>query len=312
MKAAVLCNSLMGVPSLQFLAQCGKLAAIGIPAVEHEATSVLRDLAVQLKVPLTVFERTSFAETSMDWLKNSGAGVLLVYTFPYIVGKDLLELTELGGLNFHFGLLPQYRGADAIFWEIRNREPFGAVTVHQMESGLDTGPILLQRKVPIQETDTYGMHMANLGGAGMQVTHELLGLLQNHPARIQGQAQDESVARLWPKPGQREVLIDWNHMSADDITALVRACNPWNKGAYTFLGNEVLRVTIALKSPLTAEGLAPGTLIVDPESGARVACRDNKSVLLETLYLGDAGFFSGRELAALGIVSGMVFSSPEI
>lgn len=311
MKAAVLCNSLMGVPSLQLLAQCGKLAAIGIPAVEHEATDVLRELAVRLNVPITVFDRETFAETSVDWFRNSGAEVLLVYTFPYLIGEALLKLPALGCLNFHFGLLPQYRGADAIFWEIRNREPFGAVTVHKMETGLDTGAVILQRKVPIQTTDSYGMHMTNLGGAGMEVTHELLAMLASGPARLEGLAQDESQARLWPKPGQRDVLIDWNQMPADEILALVRACNPWNKGAYTFLGNEALRITIASKSPLPAEGNPPGALILHPESGARVACRDNESILLETLYLGDAGFFSGRELGSLGILSGMVFSIPE-
>lgn len=311
MKAAVLCNSLMGVPSLQLLAQCGKLAAIGIPAVEHEATSVLRELAAQLNVPLMVFDKESFAETSASWFKTSGANVLLVYTFPYIVGKKLLELTEPGALNFHFGLLPEYRGADAIFWEIRNREPFGAVTVHKMEAGLDTGSIILQRKVPIQPTDSYGMHMANLGAAGMHVTHELLGILNSASAGLEGEPQDESKARLWPKPGQRDVLIHWDQMSADEIIALVRACNPWNKGAYTFLGNEALRITIALKSSLPADGNPPGTLIIHPEAGTRVACRNNESILLETLYLGDTGFFSGKELGTLGILTGMVFSNPE-
>ncbi len=312
MKVAVLCNSLMGVPSLQFLAQMGWLSAIGIPAVEHEATHIIRDLAARLNVPLTVFERESFAETSVAWLKNSGAETILVYTFPYLLGRELLSLPPLGCLNFHFGLLPQYRGADAIFWEIRNREPFGAVTVHKMESGLDTGPILIQQKVPIQATDTYGVHMSNLGGAAMAVTHQLLTLLSGDPARLHWQEQDETQARQWPKPGQQEVLIDWNQMSADEVTALIRACNPWNKGAYTFLGNEVLRITIAMNSPLSGDGLPPGTLIIHPESGTRVACRDNASIVIETVYLGDAGFFSGRELTNLGIVSGMTFSTPQI
>lgn len=309
MKIAALCNSLMGIPSLQSLARSGRLAALGIPDVEHEATLALRELAPQLQVPLTVFSKQSFAATAGDWLRESGAEAVLVYTFPYIVSETLLSFSPAGFLNFHFGLLPQYRGADAIFWEIRNREPCGAVTVHKMEAGLDTGPVAIQQTVPIRTTDTYGIHMANLAMAGMKVTQELLVLLDRGPGGIHWQPQDESLARLWPKPGQRDVVIDWNHMTAAEIIALVRACNPWNKGAYTFLGNSALRITVALDSSLPADGKAPGTLIHHPPLGMLVACRDNQSILLETVYL-EAGFFSGRELDVPGIMPGMSFSTP--
>jgi len=308
-KIAVLCNSLMGIPSIQSIARNGRLAALGIPAVEHEATIALRELAPQLNVPLTVFTRQSFAATAGEWLRNSGAGVVLVYTFPYLVGESLLSFSPAGFLNFHFGLLPQYRGADAIFWEIRNREPFGAVTVHKMEASLDTGPVAMQQTVPIKTTDTYGIHMANLAMAGMKVTDELLKILDSDPGAINWQQQDESMAKEWPKPGQREVVIDWNNMAAAEIIALIRACNPWNKGAYTFLGNEALRITVALNSSLSANGKAPGTLMAHPPEGMLAACRDNQSILLETIYL-EAGFFSGKELPELGIMPGMQFSTP--
>src|SRR6187402_3618865 len=129
----------MGIPSIQSLAGTGRLAALGIPEVEHEATVSLSELAPHLNVPLTVFSKPSFAATAGEWLRNSAAGAVLVYTFPYLVAEPLLSFSATGVLNFHFGLLPQYRGADAIFWEIRNGEPFGAVTVHKMETSLDTG-----------------------------------------------------------------------------------------------------------------------------------------------------------------------------
>lgn len=309
MKFAVLCNSLMGLPSLQYLAQSGRLAAIGIPSMEHEATATLRELAPFLGVPLTVFDKETFREISVDWFKNSGADSLLVYTFPYLLNRELLSLPVHGCLNFHFGLLPEYRGSDAIFWELRNREPFGAVTVHRMEATLDTGPILIQQKVPIQPSDTYGFHMANLGMTGAQCTHELLALLARQPDQLDWMPQDESIARTWPKPGQREVLIDWNAMSAGEIVALVKACNPWNKGAYTFLGHQPLRITVARAGTMPAGGLPPGTIIESAESGMTVACANDECLKADVFYL-DAGFYSGREMSGLGITAGMRFSTP--
>ena len=311
MKIAVLCNSLMGVPSVQFLAQSGTLAAIGIPTVEHEATATLRDLAAFLHVPLTVFEKDSFAIEAEIWFRNSGADALLVYTFPYLLKGELLALPALGCLNFHFGLLPQYRGSDAIFWEIRNREPFGAVTVHRMEASLDTGPVLIQEMVSIRPVDTYGSHMENLGMVGVKCTHETLSHLQQGLEHIEWSPQDESIARVWPKPGQQDVLIDWNSMSAEMIAALVRACNPWNKGAYTFLGQQALRITVARVSTQSAEGQAPGTLIGDTASEIRVACANDDSLQVDVIFL-DAGFFGSRDFQALGIHAGMRFSAPMI
>lgn len=308
MKIAVLCNSLMGIPSIQTIARSGRLAALGIPDVEHDATLALRELAPQLGAPLTVFSRQSFTGAAGEWLRSCGAGVVLVFTFPWLVGEALLAVPPAGFLNFHFGLLPRYRGADAIFWEIRNREPFGAVTVHRMEAGLDTGPVAVQQTVPIGAGDTYGVHMANLAMAGMEVTRKLLPLLDN-PGTIPWQPQDESIAKVWPKPGQREVVIDWNSMTAAEVVALVRACNPWNKGAYTFLGNNPLRITVALNAPVPAGGKAPGTLLSHPAGGMMVACKDDQSILLETVYL-ESGFFSSKELPGLGIIPGMRFSTP--
>jgi methionyl-tRNA formyltransferase len=309
MKIAALCNSLMGIPSLQSLARSGRLAALGIPAVEHDATITLRELAPQLKVPLTVFTKQSFAATTDDWLRESGADVVFVYTFPWLVSTALLSFSSLGFLNFHFGLLPQYRGADAIFWEIRNREPYGAVTVHKMEASLDTGPVAIQQTVPIRPVDTYGIHMAKLAMAGMQVTKELIKILDGASGTINWEKQDESKAREWPKPGQRDVVIDWPNMYAHEIIALVRACNPWNKGAYTFFGNQALRITVALDTSLPANGNSPGTLMSHPQVGMAAACRDNQSILLESVYL-ESGFFSGKELPSLGIMPGMQFSTP--
>lgn len=309
MKFAVLCNSLMGLPSLQYLAQNGSLAAIGIPSMEHEATATLRELAPYLSVPLTVFDKISFKETAAGWFKDSGADCLLVYTFPYLLNQEMLSLPACGCLNFHFGLLPQYRGGDAIFWEIRNREAFGAVTVHRMEATLDTGPILIQQKVPIQPSDTYGAHMANLGMVGAQCTHELLALLARGPDQLEWKPQDESIARTWPKPGQHEVLIDWNTMSADEIVALVKACNPWNKGAYTLLNHQALRITVAQAGTTGNEGLPPGTVMDSAASGMRVSCMNDQSLLVDVIYL-ETGFYSGREISNLGITAGMRFASP--
>lgn len=298
----------MGIPSLQSLARSGQLAALGIPEVEHGATLAMRELAPQLHVPLTVFSRQSFAGTAEDWVRNSGADAVLVYTFPYLVGKSLLSVPSAGFLNFHFGLLPQYRGADAIFWEIRNREPFGAVTVHLMEASLDTGPVAIQRTVPIHPADTYGMHMENLAAAGEEVTGKLLPLLEGDPQAIPWRDQDESLAKVWPKPGQREVIINWNTMPAGEIAALVRACSPWNKGAYTFLGNNALRLAAVSESGLSSGGKAPGTLIAQPDR-MLVACADDQSVAIEQIYI-DAGFFSGAQLPGLGILPGMRFDTP--
>lgn len=307
MKIVALCNSTAGLPSIQALIQSGMLAAIGITDQKHDATEALRALTAQSGTPLRVFARESFNAECETWLRELRPDVVLVYTFPHIIPATLLSIPPRGFINFHLAPLPEYRGADPLFWLIRDRKSAGAVSVHQMTDQLDKGPMILSQPVPIAPHDTYGLHLGNLGMAAVQVTSRLVQLL-SQPGPLPTTPQDESKARIWSKPAPAQVSVNWNAMQAEEVLALIRACNPWNKGAYTFLGPNPLRITLASPSP-RKESAAPGTLHADESGKWSIACAGNTWIQVEAIYL-DAGYFHAGELGLLGLRSGLQFSYP--
>jgi methionyl-tRNA formyltransferase len=281
---------------------------LGIADANHEDADRLRAFAAQAALPLSTFKRSDFSTACVAWTDAAAADAVLVYTFPHVVPEAALHRPRHGFLNFHFAPLPQYRGAEPVFWLLRNRVAQGAVTVHRMDARLDRGPIVLSEPVPISTTDTHGTHTARLGATAVQATLRLVALL-DRPAPLPLVAQDEMLARTWPKPSGPDVSIDWEVTGADDVLALVRACNPWNKGAYTFLGGSPLRILLARASDRAGHA-PPGTLQCSPDGADwDVACADGRWVRLDTVLL-DTGFTPGRELAALGLRAGMRFEYP--
>jgi methionyl-tRNA formyltransferase len=76
--------------------------------------------------------------------------LICVATFPSIIGPDILELAARGGINAHWSLLPRHRGPDPLFWTYLNDDRWTGVTIHWLDEAADTGPILLQRDIPLK------------------------------------------------------------------------------------------------------------------------------------------------------------------
>ena len=106
----------------------------------------------------------------------------------------------MGVYNFHFAKLPEYRGPQPIFWEIINREPEGAITVHKMDAQLDQGPIAIIETIPILSTDTHGIHMVNLSFHALGVVQKLIVQLQNDPEGLVLIDQDHTRAKYYHRP----------------------------------------------------------------------------------------------------------------
>ena len=212
-----------------------------------------------------------------------------------------------GFINFHFGVLPEYRGADAIFWQIRNRAKEGGISVHRMTGEIDKGPLYFIQKVPLSPADTYGSHVLSLSMAAIGATEKLLQLLQSgtEPA-IQ---QNEERAAYYARPVLQDVLINWDRPAAD-IIALINACNPWNKGAVAYFNQYPLKIVAASLYPtaaLPAQAGKPGTIaLADINKNCVVYCGSGESINLDILFCNDS-FITGFQFTRLGISPGMSF-----
>jgi methionyl-tRNA formyltransferase len=214
---------------------------------------------------LPVLEPTSLRkpESQADLLALQ-PDVIIVAAFGQILPSEVLDLPPHGCINVHASLLPRWRGAAPIAAAILAGDEITGITIMKMDAGLDTGPILSQRSIPIGPDDTRESLTARLAelGAGL-LSDTLPDWLAGH---IQPQPQDDGQATLAPRLAKEEGRIDW-HEPAEKIARRVRAFYPW-PGAFTFWQGKqlkILRAAASLETRPKGEASPPGTVIEGPD-----------------------------------------------
>jgi methionyl-tRNA formyltransferase len=277
-----------------------------------DETEQLAQLAISLGLPVTRLRREKLATELHAWLAPLAAEAVLVFTFPWRIPAAVLDVPPQGFLNFHFAALPGYRGPEPLFWQLRNGEAAGAVTVHRMAADFDTGPVVLAEPVAIGSHDTHGLHRSQLALRAAPVALHLLASLRHEAPPLVPIPQDESQAHYWPRATLADVTIYWPAPAAT-IERLVRATNPWNRGALTSLRGQPLRLLGVFPHPAANTGpLLPGTVLhADATAGVWVACGEGEALRLDIIAL-EEGYFTGAQLLGLGIRVGEVLGATAI
>jgi methionyl-tRNA formyltransferase len=176
-------------------------------------------------------------------------------------------LPHLGCVNIHASLLPRWRGAAPIQRALLAGDAETGVTIMQMDAGLDTGAILLQRAVAIDPEATSGVLHDRLAGLGATALLDTLAALESGSARPH--AQSATGVTYAAKIEKSEARIDWRH-SAVEIERQVRAFNPWPI-AETRVEDQQLRVFSARALPAAGDD-PPGTILALGHDGIVVRC----------------------------------------
>jgi len=198
--------------------------------------------------------------------------VIVVAAFGQILRPAVLDLPPFGCLNVHASLLPRWRGAAPIAAAILAGDETSGITVMRMDPGLDTGPILRQRALPIAPDDTsesLGEKLAQLGA------DLLLDTLPDWLARkILPQPQDNTLATFAPQLEKEQGHVDWSE-PADAIARRVRAFHPWPGTFTTWQGAplRILRASAESASASRGEGALPGTVEATPDGPVVVTGR---------------------------------------
>jgi methionyl-tRNA formyltransferase len=162
-------------------------------------------------------------------LAAHAADIAVVVAFGQILPVAVLTVPARGSINVHASLLPRYRGAAPIAWAIMRGERETGITTFEMDAGMDTGPMLLQRPTAIGPDETAGElaeRLAVLGAEALLETLDRMDRLVPHP-------QDTETATLAPRLRKEDGSLDWTEPAAT-LAARVRGLNPW-PGATTFV-----------------------------------------------------------------------------
>jgi methionyl-tRNA formyltransferase len=224
--------------------------------------SAVADLAVSLGLALAKSATLKSTEGRAP-IEGAAPDVMVVAAYGLILPQSVLTIPSRGCLNIHASLLPRWRGAAPIQRAIQAGDPETGIAIIAMEPGLDTGPVLLERRIPILDTDTAGTLTEKLAVLGAAAIVEALARLD----RLTPRAQDVAGVTYAAKIDKAEAPLDWERDSAD-LHRQVRAFNPF-PGAETVLDGEALKVWDA--SPVDASG-PPGTVIGLDQGRPIVAC----------------------------------------
>src|SRR5215831_2303324 len=168
--------------------------------------SPVKQLALSQGIP--VWQPGSLKrQENIDALAAYQADIFIVAAFGQILPQAVLDLTRFGTLNIHASLLPKYRGVSPISESILQGDIETGVTIMLIDAGVDTGPILLQRAIPIAENDTTGSLTARLAVLGASALVEALPLWVQ--GKITAQPQDERFASYTHMLHKEEGEIDW-------------------------------------------------------------------------------------------------------
>ncbi|MFH1035374.1 MAG: methionyl-tRNA formyltransferase [Pseudomonadota bacterium] len=183
------------------------------------------------------------------------ADALAVLAFGQILPAPLLAAGRLGAINLHTSLLPALRGAAPISRAVMNGLSHTGVTSMFMDTGMDTGDIIMQQATEIGPQETAGQLTERLAMLGAELLLATLAALA--VGQAPRQAQDQALASLAPRLSKAEGLVDWAR-PARELDWLVRGCDPW-PGAHTLLEGQPLKLfapTLVLEEPAQA---LPGT-----------------------------------------------------
>jgi methionyl-tRNA formyltransferase len=189
-------------------------------------------------------------------LRNLEPDLFVVVAYGRILPKSVLAIPARGAVNVHASLLPRYRGASPIAWAILRGERETGVTTMLMDEGMDTGPILLQRKIPIEERETAETLHDKLASLGAELLIETLEKMKR--GAITPLAQDTSQATYAPPLAKEDGEIDWTK-EAREIDRKVRAFSPW-PGAFTRWKGQLIKVCRGSVGKRSQQAM-PGTVV---------------------------------------------------
>lgn len=219
--------------------------------------------------------RMSTDPVLLEMLSQDPPLTILVIDFGQIIKAPFLDFSELGCLNIHPSLLPQYRGAAPVQRAILDGKTETGVTVFRLEEAMDSGPVLGQETFPVHDDLTSGELLSHLAKRGSMI---LLDIINSYiPKNVSLFPQDHSRATFAPKIAKEEACIDVS-MDAPTFHNRVRAMNP-HPGAFLIVRGKRLKVWETERLPLEGE---PGTVIEIIE-GKPVLALSKGSVLLLTV-----------------------------
>ncbi len=267
-------SSTFSLPFLQLLSQITHVKLVvssedkpkdrGKKIVSNYVKSFAMDMGLTVDAPAVIREKSW-----IDQVRAYEPDLIVTASYGKILPPELLAIPTIGCVNIHPSLLPQYRGADPIFWQLYHGCQSSGVTIFSMNKELDQGDILLTEEVVIEEHDNYESLETKMIKAGLELLKKLIDIIDNH-GKINARPQANGKYFYARKITEAEEKIHWDQ-TRKDIINQVRALSP-RIGAYTLFKGKRVKI-FDVKTIQTQEKSNPGNIIVQ-KNKILVAAKD--------------------------------------
>jgi methionyl-tRNA formyltransferase len=257
------------VPTLQALVEHGHEVVAVITAPDKPAgrglkltPSPVKEYAEAQKIPVLQPANLK-AGAFVEELRSYRADLQVIVAFR-MLPEVVWRMPRLGSLNVHASLLPQYRGAAPINWALIHGEKETGVTTFFLQHQIDTGDLILQRRVPVDDDDDFGSLYEKLKMVGAELAVQTVEAIANGTVQPVPQSVPEAGIRHAPKIFKETCQIDWSQ-PATAILNFIRGLSPL-PAAWTILHGKVLKIYKAEALPAGAEQAEPGTVLSDQKT----------------------------------------------
>ncbi len=307
LKIGLVCNTPAAFPLLQWCHQNQLLAGVAILNTVSDFAQDTQPICSQNHIPFKLLDTDDVTTALVTWQKDVAPDLVLVLAFPFKISPTVFKAVPLGYFNIHFGKLPTYAGSFPLFWQIIDKISTGTVTIHQMDENFDSGPLAIELPFQIERDLSYGMLESHYGFVAIHAVHELLTRIIQKTIKLIPQPASQLAPS--PKPVLKDLIIQWEHMTATNVTALILATNPWNKGAIALINGLDIKILDAMPGDSTQ--LAPGTVYRNNEGAMAVACQHHTSIIILIVYC-HLGYFERQKIWKLGLQEGDCFQSIQL
>jgi methionyl-tRNA formyltransferase len=266
--------------------------------------SAVKELALTYSIPVHQPEKIKDAN-AINLVKSIAPDLIVVVAYGKILPKEIIEAPKYGSINVHASLLPKYRGAAPIQWALINGDKVTGITIQKVAEALDSGDIILQEKIDIDDSDNIKTLASKLFDIGSKLLIKAIAMIKSE--EIAYIKQDERAATLAPQLEKSTGEIKWDK-SAKEIFDLIRGCDPWPV-AYTYFNGKMFKIFSSMIGIAEKEH-KPGKVVeIAKDEGFIVGCGKGSLLIKEVQIEGSRKMDAWQFMLGHKIICGDIFPS---
>lgn len=237
-------------------------------------------------------------EDVYNWIKQVNPSVVFVYGYPFLL--DVAQFS-MPAFNIHAGPLPAFRGPVPVFWQLKMGMAQLCLSIHVLSDRFDAGAVVWNKYIPDQPHYNYALVHQIFSQLVVEGVYYILNALIT--GKVLNAIPPEGANAYHKRPEAKDVVIDWERMSAREICNLIRACNPWNKGAAANMDGQQIKIMDGMQTGIKTD--LPAGSVVHEGGQLLIATADARLIQVNMLLLEDM-YVPAYQAAFYGIKKGLI------